>query len=118
MCRFAPSAALPLPPAGAAFYSLTATESEVSIVCDARLVPAGATAQPGWRGMGLRGPIPFSVTGVLASLVSPLAAARISVFAVATYDTDYLLVRSADTVRTQEILEAAGFQFEGNAAGG
>lgn len=74
-------------------------------------MPPGARCETGWSAMRLSGPIPFEETGVLASLAGPLARAGISMFAVSTYDTDYVLVRAADAAGAQRELESAGFTF-------
>jgi hypothetical protein len=64
--------------------------------------------EPGWRAIKVAGPLDFSLTGILATLASPLAEAGISLFAVSTYDTDYVLVREVDLGRAQAVLRAAG----------
>ena len=78
------------------FMSITRTPDELSIVCPEESVPPDTTVEEGFRALVLPGPIPFTETGVLASLATPLAAAGISIFAVSTYDTDYVLVRETD----------------------
>jgi hypothetical protein len=78
------------------FVSITRTPDELSIVCPEEAVPPDTTVEEGFRALVVPGPIPFSETGVLASLAAPLAAAGISIFALSTYDTDYVLVREAD----------------------
>ena len=76
--------------------SITRTPDELSIVCPEEAVPPDTTVEEGFRALVLPGPIPFTETGVLASLAAPLAAAGISIFAISTYDTDYVLVRETD----------------------
>lgn len=76
--------------------SVTRTADETSLICDAVVVPSDARAERGWRAIKLRGPLAFSMTGILAGILTPLAEARISIFALSTYDTDYVLVRAAD----------------------
>ena len=78
------------------FSSITRTPDELSIVCPEEAVPPDTTVEEGFRALVLPGPIPFTETGVLASLAAPLAAAGISIFAISTYDTDYVLVRETD----------------------
>ena len=78
------------------FLSVTRTADELSIVCEDALAPAGAKVERGWRAFKVMGPLDFSLTGIIASLTAPLAEAKISVFTVATFDTDYLLVKEAD----------------------
>ena len=88
-----------------ALSSITRTEDELSIVCVEEAVPPDdVQAETGWRALKVPGPIPFAVTGVLASIASPLAAAGISIFAVSTYDTDYVLVREGDVERALAVL--------------
>ena len=79
--------------------SVTRTVNETSIVFPAASVPEDDQAERGWRMIKVRGPLPFSLTGILLSILTPLAAAEISIFALSTYDTDYVLVRSADMTR-------------------
>jgi len=92
VCRLAPDAAVPTWVRGA-FTSVTRTADELSIVCDDDAVPSDVQAERGWRAMKVEGPIPFEMTGVAAALVTPLANAKISVFLLATFDTDYLLLK-------------------------
>jgi len=99
ICRLAPDAQVPSWVRGA-FTSVTRTAEELSIVCDDDAVPSEVKVERGWRGLKVEGPIPFEMTGVAAALVAPLAAAKISVFLLATFDTDYLLLK-------EEVFEAA-----------
>ena len=84
------------------------TAAEVSVVCDAAGVPDGAAAERGWRALTVEGPLDFALTGVLAALAVPLAAAGVSIFAVSTYDTDHVLVRSERLADAVAALRAAG----------
>ena len=81
---------------------------ELSVLCSAAAVPPDAQAERGWRALKVEGPLDFSLTGVLASLAAPLADERISIFALSTYDTDYVLVRDEDLAGACEALRAAG----------
>jgi hypothetical protein len=74
-------------------FSVTRTDDELSCVCHESKVPAGVKAERGWRMLHVDEIIPFSAVGILASIVQPLAAARIPVFAFSTYNTDYVLVK-------------------------
>jgi hypothetical protein len=103
VCRLAPDAPLP-----EAFWSVTRTEDELSVICADDAAPAGAAAQHGWRGLQVAGPLDFGLTGVAAALTTALAAAGVSVLPVATYDTDYLFVREEALARAVAALEAAG----------
>jgi hypothetical protein len=74
-------------------------------------LPAGARVQVGWRGFRVAGVLDFGLTGVLAGLTTPIATAGVSVFALSTFDTDYVLVREADWARARSVLEKAGHEF-------
>jgi hypothetical protein len=90
------------------FRSVTRTDNEVSVVCRDRDVPAGESAERGWRVLELKGPLDFSLSGVVASLVVPLAEAEIPVFVISTFETDYILVRASDLEQTSDALSAVG----------
>jgi hypothetical protein len=92
VCRLAPDADLPAWAMVGAFCSITRASEELSIVVAKNSVPAGVRAEGAWRALKVAGPIPFSAVGILSSIVDPLARAGISVFAISTFDTDYLLV--------------------------
>ena len=108
VCRLASDASVPDWARGA-FLSITRTADELSIVCDDDAVPADAQAERGWRVLKLEGPIPFEMTGVASALLAPLAAARISIFLISTYDTDYLLLKAATFSRAVDVLRGAGY---------
>lgn len=91
--------------AGAEVISVTWTPEEVSILCPAERVPEGALVETPWRCLRVVGPVQLALTGILASIVSPLADARVNIFAFSTFDTDYLLVPA---VRLNEALAALG----------
>jgi uncharacterized protein len=93
------------------FRSVTRTEHEVSVVCRDHDVPEGESVDRGWTVLEMIGPLHFSLTGVIASLVEPLAAAEIPIFVISTFETDYVLVRSSDLARAADALESAGHEF-------
>ena len=108
VCRLPAGTPAPSWASDARFSSVTATPSELSIVCPEDRVPEGVPGQGGWACLELIGPFSFSLTGVLASCLEPLALAGIPIFAVSTFDTDWILVpaeRLDDAVRA---LAAAG----------
>src|SRR6202521_857310 len=90
------------------FYSVTRTGDELSIVTELSRVPVGVQSQPGWRVLKVHGPFVFSEIGVLSALATPLAEAKISLFAISTFDTDYLLVASETLSAAITALERAG----------
>lgn len=90
--------------------SVTRTATELSVLCPARQVPAGVKAEAGWRVLRLRGPFAFTETGILSSVLDPLAFSRISILALSTFDTDYVLVKGTEldaAVRTLRHAEHA-----------
>ena len=96
--RLEPSSAIPLwGIQGKDFFSITRTRDELSVVCAEDLVSQSALEdariERGWRVLKVEGPLDFGLTGVLASLAQPLADAGISIFAISTFDTDYLMVK-------------------------
>jgi hypothetical protein len=108
ICRFEPGSPLPswVFHEGATLWCVTRTPDELSVVCaDDDLPPSVTKVERGWRAFQLQGPIPFEETGVLASLVGPLAAAGVPVFAISTWDTDWLLVRETNLAKARAVLE-------------
>lgn len=95
------------------FLSITRTTDELSIVCSQPDLPPDTMHEPDWRCFQVAGPLSFSLTGILAALVQPLAAAQISIFAISTFDTDYLLVRAEDVSRAIVELIVAGHTIQG-----
>lgn len=94
--------------ADAGLVSITRTPDELTIVCPQHHVPDGIQAERDWRCIRVAGPLDLALTGVLASLAEPLAQARISIFAVSTYDTDYLMVKDKHLDRAMHVLLRAG----------
>src|SRR5438445_8374009 len=90
------------------FSSVTRTGDGLSVVTEFSLVPLGVQSERGWRVLRVHGPFVLSEIGVLASLATPLAEAKISFFAVSTFDTDYLLVASETLSGVIAALEGAG----------
>ncbi|MBP7334595.1 ACT domain-containing protein [Niveispirillum sp.] len=108
VCRLVPDAPLPAWAAGPGFVSITRTDEELSIVVRQDRVPANVAAVGPWRALKVQGPLDFALTGILAALTAPLAQAGISLFAIATYDTDYILVREETLQAAINALRTAG----------
>jgi uncharacterized protein len=89
---------------GTEFFSVTRTRDELSIVCEESKVPAEVKAERGWRCLKVEGPLDFGLTGILSSLAQPLAEAKISIFAISTFDTDYILVKQENLPKALAIL--------------
>ena len=98
---------------GGPFSSLSVTEDEVSLVCVESAAPASARVEPGWRCMKVEGPLSFSEVGILASLTTTLAEAGVSLFAISTWDTDYLMVKQGSLATAIDVLVDAGHEIEG-----
>jgi hypothetical protein len=93
------------------FRSVTRTDNEVSVVCRDHDVPEGESVDRGWTVLEVMGPLDFSLTGVIASLVAPLAEAEMPIFVISTFESDYVLVRSGDLALAADALEGAGHEF-------
>jgi len=116
ICRLPANAPLPEWCIRDGFFSITHTADELSIVCPQENVPADVPAEREWKCLKLEGPIPFSETGVLTSFVQPLSDRAIPVFAISTYDTDYVLVKNGWERMALDALLKAGYKLMANAA--
>ena len=110
ICRLAPKSALPEWAAGR-FLSATRTPEELSIVCEAGAVPAEVRSEGPYALLRVEGALELGLVGILASLTGPLAAAGVPLFALSTFDTDYVLVRVADRPRAERALAEVGHRF-------
>ena len=104
ICRLSPDEEIPLWGLSSPFFSVTRTTEELSLVCDAASVPEHVTAQGPWQSIKVLGPLDFSLTGILSQLARSLAEAKISIFAISTYDTDYVLVKKEDMPGAVKVL--------------
>lgn len=86
------------------FFSITKTSDELSIVCFEDNIPNDIKCEKDWRVLKIEGPLDFSLIGILASISTVLAQKGISIFAISTYDTDYILVKNKDIDRTIDSL--------------
>ena len=89
-------------------WCVMSVRDELSVVCPAANVPPGVTTQRGWAALKLHGPFAFTLTGILASVLDPLRDAGVGIFALSTFNTDYVLVAQADLHRAAHALRAAG----------
>lgn len=110
--RLAPGAAIPEWIHSSPFVSVTRTADELSLVSLATSVPTEVQSERAWTCLKLHGPFPFQLTGILASFLDPLAAAGIPIFALSTFDTDYVLVQDEHKERTLAALLQAGHELE------
>jgi hypothetical protein len=96
VCRLSPKDDIPSWGLSGKFFSITRTGEELSVVCEEQYIPEGINCECGWRALKVEGPLEFSLTGILAKISGVLAEAGVSIFAVSTYDTDYILVKNKD----------------------
>jgi hypothetical protein len=120
VCRFASDARIPAWALEGAFFCVARTRDELSIVCSEGVcredrMPDGALAERGWVALKLEGPFPFTMTGVLASFLQPLAEAQIPIFAISTFDTDYVLIKRESLEQAVAALGTAGHENIGQA---
>jgi hypothetical protein len=109
LCRLSATEAIPeWTELARSFLSISRTPTELSIVADESAVPAHVGAQRGYRALRVDGTLPLNLIGIFVIIASPLAAARIPIFPIATYDTDYVLVAESELARAIAALEAAG----------
>jgi uncharacterized protein len=110
ICRLSPGVVIPDWAPHGAFFSVTSTADELSVVCEEAQIPAHVPNEGDWACLKLQGPFPFSETGILTSFVQPLSERAIPVFAISTFDTDYVLVKRGWLERAVEVLRDAGHE--------
>lgn len=108
--KLAPGAPLTPPKEKESFWSVTLTDDELSLVCLEDEVPRvpDLSVERCWRILEVAGPLDFNLKGILASLLNPLSDAGVSVFALSTYNTDYILVQEFALERAVRSLESVG----------
>jgi len=113
VCRLPARAALPAWAVSGGLLSVSWTHDETSIVCSQAAVPPQVQSETGWRALKVAGPLDFSLTGILLSIAQPLASVGISIFAVSTYDTDYVLLKEASLPEAIKALTTYGHRVVG-----
>ncbi len=108
ICRLAADEPIPTWATSRPFFAVVRTSAELSVMCAAELVPETEQASRDWRALQVQGPFDFALVGIMVSLAVPLANAGVSIMPVATYDTDYLLVRVAQLEAAMAALRGAG----------
>lgn len=108
VCRLPAGSALPDWFRPGPFATVSWTEDELSILCEQSQVPEQAQCERGWRCLMLQGPFAFDQTGILLQVLQPLAAAKIGIFALSTFDTDYVLVKDHAFEAALQALVASG----------
>lgn len=112
ICKSSSEIALPYDLLDIPFFSITRSDEETSLVIIEDKIPEGWIAETGWRIIKVNGPLDFSLIGILSSISKPLAEAGISIFAISTYLTDYILVRQDNLEKAKNALKTAGFVVE------
>ena len=106
--RFAPDDPVPPWARTGRFWAVVSTPTEVSVLCEAAASRTAERVERGWRLIAVLGSFAFTATGVLASVLGPLAEARMSILALSTFDTDYVLVKAENLPRAVDVLRACG----------
>ena len=96
------------------FYSISKSEDELSIVCNSSILLNSEKNESGWSCIKVSGALDFSLTGILADISAVLAGAEISIFAISTFDTDYILIKSQDLPSAGKALLASGYTLSLN----
>ncbi|WP_440944936.1 ACT domain-containing protein [Methanosarcina sp. T3] len=115
ICRLDSESEIPAWAYEGGFFSITRTPEELSLVCPESSIPANipekVRTERGWRCLKVEGPLDFGLTGILAGISRVLANNSISIFAVSTYDTDYILLREINLKRAIRALEEVGYEI-------
>lgn len=106
--KLAPDSAIPSWLPTTQFWTVTHAADELSIICPTDCVPYGTRFEGDWRLLRMIGPFAFDMSGVLASVLSPLAAANIGIMAISSFNTDYILVKQSRLYMAIDVLRAAG----------
>ena len=94
------------------FYSLSNSQEELSLVCPEQILIQSENSSPNWKCLKVAGPLDLNLTGILAGLSDTLAKAKISIFAISTFETDYVLIQKQVLETAKSALKSAGYKFE------
>ncbi|MGL4989655.1 MAG: ACT domain-containing protein [Sarcina sp.] len=104
VCRLQKNDSIPSWAFEGEFYSITKTEDELSVVCLENNITEEIKCEKDWNVLKIEGPLDFSLVGILSKISSALAKNSIRIFAISTYDTDYILVKGKDIDESIEVL--------------
>ena len=110
--KFAPSTSIPEVVSDCSFYSVSKTREELSLICPGDLSVQSEKSSPNWKCLKVAGPLDLNLTGLIAGLSDILEKANISIFAISTFETDYLLIQKEELETAKSALESAGYKFE------
>jgi len=111
ICKLDAAAAIPDWAATGAFSSITRTSDELSIVCEEANIPPDTRVERGFSCLRLEGPFDFQAVGVLKSFLDPLAQSGVPIFALSTYDTDWILIQDKHWENALSVLIDAGHEM-------
>ena len=112
--KFAPAETIPLWALHCDVFSITRTDEELSVVCPSECLPINEQIKEienDWKCIKVEGVLDFNLTGILSSLANTLAENKISIFAISTFNTDYLLIKSHSIKKAKVVLENEGHTF-------
>jgi len=110
--RLSPKNEIPIQIYQGQFFSITKTDEEISVVCSSSVYLNSESSETDWSCIKVLGPLDFSLTGILADISAILAKAEISIFAISTFDTDYILIKSEKLQAAKKALQQAEYDFE------
>lgn len=113
ICKFTPDSSLPDWVMNSPVFSISRTFDELSIMCEEQYIPVEIERESGWRAFKFEGPFDFQQVGILNAVTAPLAQAKIGIFAISTYDTDYVLIKELHLNKTISALSDYGHKIEG-----
>ena len=114
VCRLGKDEIIPEWLKNSEFYSITKTAEELSIVCSQNCIPSDIKCENNWRSLKVEGPLDFSLIGIMSSISTILAQEKISIFAISTYDTDYILVKDNDIANAVNALSSENYEILDN----
>jgi hypothetical protein len=120
VCKLPLETPIPEKPVGARLWTLTITSDEISVICPEGFEPQGGLSETGWRALKVVGTLDFDQIGILSGISRVLAGAEISIFALSTYDTDYILVKESRLSAAAQALQSGGYDVgsAGHISGG
>jgi len=110
--RLGPEEPIPKAVLDSKFFWIAKTHEELSMVCESKILPHKGEVSKGWSCIKVDVKLDFELTGIIAGLSSVLAKAAVSIFALSTFDTDYILVKSEQIEKAAEVLKNSGFDIQ------
>ena len=110
--KFAPSTSIPEVVSDCSFYSVSKTREELSLICPGDLSVQSEKSSPNWKCLKVVGPLDLNLTGLIAGLSNTMEKVKISIFAISTFETDYLLIQKEELETAKSALKSAGYMFK------